>query len=99
MGRQIIRQPDGRYAVFSTETDTITRWDAMEDELVEVFAGWAAEQARKSVREALAHVAAGRPERVYGRPRTMTWEKALSKDRERGGEAWRDFTAEGDTKR
>lgn len=91
MGNQIIRQPDGKYAIFSTFTDTIAYWDATEDEIVEHFADQAAESARTEVREMLIHISAGNPELVYAR-RVMTWEEALEMDRDHGGTAsgeWR----------
>jgi hypothetical protein len=50
MGNQIIKQPDGRYAVFSTETGTVVLRDANEDEVVE----WFEEQARRNTHRALA---------------------------------------------
>lgn len=90
MGNQIIRQPDGLFAVFSTETDTITVYDATEDELVEHFAEEAAERARETVRRTIGHVAAGNPRKVYFQF-AMTWEEALKKDRKHGGEAWQSF--------
>lgn len=90
MGQQIIRQPDGRYAVFSTETETIHVYDATEDELVEWFAERAAEHARQSAREKIALVAAGETRRAYAQF-AMTWDEALTQDRDHGGEAWSAF--------
>ncbi|GAA4626804.1 hypothetical protein GCM10023196_036550 [Actinoallomurus vinaceus] len=87
MGNQIIRQPDGKYAVFSRVSDQLVMWDATEDEVIEYFAEEAAEATRRDVRRKLEHVAAGEPERAYHQF-AMTWEEALRKDREHGGEAW-----------
>ena len=94
MGQQIIKQPNGLYAVFSTNTDTITVWDATEDELVEHFTEQAAEDARQAVRRKLRHVAADEPRKAYHQF-AMTWDEALVHDREHGGEAWRQV--EGDS--
>lgn len=93
MGNQIIKQPDGRYAVFSTSTETITVYDATEDELVEMFAEEAAERARRSVRDTIAKVNSD-PRDAYFQF-TMTWEEALRDDRKHGGDAWKDFDADG----
>ena len=90
MGSQILRQPDGLYAVFSSETDTIVVWDATEDEIVDHFVQIAAERARRDVQRALGHVSAGEPRRAYFQF-TLSWEGALEKDQEHGGEAWEYF--------
>ncbi|GIH91964.1 hypothetical protein ACFFMN_33850 [Planobispora siamensis] len=89
MGYQIIKQPDGHFAVFSSVTDTIIVWDATEDEVVEWFAEQAAERARQDARRALEHVAADEPRRAYFQF-AMTWDEALGRDRKHGGEVWRD---------
>ena len=86
MGNQIIKQPDGRFAIFSSITDTIIVWDATADEIVEYFAEQAAERAREDVRRKIEHVAAGEPRRAYFQF-AMTWEEALATDREFGGDA------------
>ena len=90
MGEQIIRQPDGLYAIFSSVTDSIHFWDATEDEIVEEYAARAATDTRKRVREKIAHVAAGNPRAAYHQF-AMTWEEALAKDRENGGDAHKEF--------
>lgn len=91
MGNQIIKQPDDHYAIFNTNSDTIIVWDATEDEVVEYFVERAAEIARQDVRRTLAQVTSGEPRRAYFQF-AMTWDEALSEDREHGGEAWRDFS-------
>ncbi len=88
MGNQIIRQPDGHFAIFSSNTDTIIVWDATKDEVVEWFVERAAERARQDAQRVIDHVAAGDPRRAYFQF-AMTWEEALATDRERGGEAWK----------
>lgn len=90
MGNQIIKQPDGRYAIFSSITDTIIFWDATEDEVVDYFVEKAAKQARKDTRRVLDHVTVGEPRKAYFQF-VMTWDEALRKDQEHGGEAWTDF--------
>lgn len=88
MGNQIIKQPNGRFAIFSTITDTIIVWDAAKTEIVEWFAESAAESARRDVRRLIGHVAAGNPRKAYYQF-AMTWEEALEEDRKHGGEVWK----------
>ncbi|MEI5032355.1 hypothetical protein RB201_03930 [Streptomyces sp. S1A(2023)] len=85
MGQQIITQPDGRLAVFSSITDTFIVVDAAPDELVEWRAEEAAEQARERTRRELDKVLSGDSESVYHR-RALSWEDAARMDREHGGE-------------
>ncbi|MEU4578958.1 hypothetical protein [Nonomuraea sp. NPDC023979] len=90
MGNQIIRQPSGKYAIFSTYTDTIIVWHATEDEIVEYYAEEAAERARETARRLIGHVAAGEPRKAYHQF-AMTWEEALAEDRKHHGDAWKEF--------
>jgi hypothetical protein len=91
MSQQVIRQPNGKYGVFSSITDTIIVWDATDVELVEWFAEQAAEDARQAARRVLGHVAAGQPRKAYFQF-TLTWEEALESDREHGGTVWQEAT-------
>lgn len=81
MGNQILRQPDGRHAVFSSVTDTITVYDATEEEIIEYFAEAAAERARDDARRTLGFVSAGESRRAYAQF-ALSWEGALDKDRD-----------------
>lgn len=93
MGYQTIRQPDTDpplFAVFSSYTDTIVVWDATAEEIEEWFVEIAVERVRRDVRRNLGRITEGDPRRVYAQF-TMTWDEALAKDREHGGEAWRAF--------
>lgn len=94
MGNQIIRQPDGLFTVFSSNTETIVVYDATEDEVVEWFAERAAAEARRSAREKVTLVAAGDPRQVYFQF-AMTWDEALAADRDHDGDAWREFGPDG----
>lgn len=85
MGQQIIKQPDGRLAVFSSNTDTFIVVDAIPEELIEWRAEEAAEKARQDTRRELDAVLADDPRRVYFQF-AMAWEEAARKDREHGGE-------------
>lgn len=75
MGHQIIRQPDGMLAVFSTGTDSWILYDATPEELIDHYAEGAAERAREDTRRAIAAVEAGEPRRVYYQF-VMTFEEA-----------------------
>lgn len=87
MGEQVVVQPDGRLAVFSSVEDQILVWDATEDEVIERAAENAAEYARVTTRMHVENVRAGRIPRPFG----MTWERALAADEAHGGDAWRYF--------
>jgi hypothetical protein len=78
MGQQIIRQPDGRYAVFESVTDTFIVVDATPEEVVEWRAEEAAEAARERTRAELARVQGS--EQPYHQF-TLSWEEAAARDR------------------
>lgn len=65
MGRQIVRQPDGLFAVWSSNVDDWVIYDATADELIEHFADQAAVEARRRLSVMIEAVEAGEPERVY----------------------------------
>ena len=90
MGQQVIKQPDGRFAVFSTNTDTITVWDATAEEIVQHFVDQAAKDARRHATETVRKVGDGRARAVYHQF-TMSWAEALEKDRDHDGEVHRHF--------
>jgi hypothetical protein len=90
MGNQIIRQPDGEFAIFSTITDTIIMWDATAEDIEQYFVKRAADDASRRVLEILRCVSAGEPNQAYYQF-TMTWDEALKMDEEHGGDAWEKF--------
>lgn len=51
MGRQIIKQPNGKYCIFSSIVDNFTYYDMTEDEIVELWANEEREQIAKRVKE------------------------------------------------
>lgn len=65
MGHQIIKQPDGQLAVWSSNVDDWIVYDATADELVELYVSEAADRARQTIRETVTAVEADEPERVY----------------------------------
>jgi|SRR6185369_1766243 len=90
MGQQIIKQPDGLFAVFSSITDTIHLYDATADEVVDYFVEQQAESTRRQVGAVLGHVAAGEPRKAYYQF-VKTWAEALAADEAHGGDAWREL--------
>ena len=80
MGRQIIRQPDGRYALFSTGTDRWVAWDLTREQYIDRRAEEAAREARADAAELLDDVDAGL---VYA---GYTFEEANAESVENGGE-------------
>lgn len=61
MARQIIKQPDGRYAVWSTIVDDFVAVNVDRDEIIEMFVEGERQRIIQSVDETLEHIAAGRP--------------------------------------
>lgn len=85
MGQQIIKQPDGKLAVFSSITDTFIVVDATPEEIIEWRAEEAAERAREQTRRELDKVLSGDSRGAYFQF-AMTWEEAVEEDRENGGD-------------
>jgi hypothetical protein len=73
MARQIIKQPNGLLAEYSTIVDAFVFVDASEDDLIENAANEAAEEARKRYREAIERAKRGEIRKPFG----LTWEEAL----------------------
>lgn len=85
MGQQIIKQPDGKLAVFSSITDTFIVVDATPEEILDWRAEEAAQAARERTKRELDHVLTGNPRAAYFQF-AMTWEEASRMDREHGGD-------------
>ena len=75
MTHQIIRQPDGRLAVFSTGVDDWIIADATSEELGDYYAERAAKDARKSALDTCDKVLSGNARKVYYQF-AMTYEEA-----------------------
>jgi hypothetical protein len=75
VGHQIIRQPDGKLAVFSSVVDDWILFDASPEELLDYYAGKAAAAARRDTQQVLDAVLAGTPREVYHQF-AMTFEEA-----------------------
>lgn len=80
MSEQIIKQPDGRLAVFSSVTNTFIVVDATPEELVEWRAEEAADKARERTRAEIERVLSGKPRPYF--QFTLTWEEAMRADRD-----------------
>ncbi|MEV7975465.1 hypothetical protein [Streptomyces sp. NPDC086519] len=85
MGQQIIKQPDGRLAVFSSIVDAFIVVDATPEEILDWRAEEAAAKERERTQRELDAVLADDPRRVYFQF-ARTWEEAARLDREHGGE-------------
>lgn len=59
MGRQLIKQPDGLYAVFSTGTDRWVAWDLTREQYIERRVDEAAKEARVDAARLLDDLEAG----------------------------------------
>jgi len=59
MGRQLIRQPDGLYAVFSSGTDQWVAWDLTREQYIERRVEEAAREAREDAARLLDDTDAG----------------------------------------
>lgn len=84
MGHQIIKQPDGRFCVFSTMVDSIVYTDATAEELADLYAVEAAEKARIETRRITDAVRDGRARSIYGQF-AMTYDEALTEHRNHNG--------------
>lgn len=79
MGEQIIRQPDGKLAVFSSIVDASVVVDATPEEIIEWRAENAADAARARTEGELRRVA--NTDKPYAQF-TLSWEEAAAMDRE-----------------
>lgn len=73
MGQQIIQQPDGRYALWSTVVDNFILRDVTPDQIIAYRVARARHEIETEVRNTVAELASG------GKPYfqfTMTWEEA-----------------------
>ena len=78
MGQQIIKQPNGLYAVFSSITDTIIMWNFTADDLIEYYVKEARKRITRDVQDTIAELnAGGKPYYQF----TMTWTEALKTSR------------------
>jgi len=81
MGLQLLKQPDGNYAIFSSYSDTLVGLSYTREELVEKFAKEAADEARRQIENILDKVEANDPKDPPYYQFTMNWEEALKSHR------------------
>lgn len=78
MGRQIITQPDGLYAIFSTSSDAFEHYDMTKEEVIDLFTSEAAEEASRRTSEILRQLEDSGPRSVY-RQFAETFDEAYDK--------------------
>jgi hypothetical protein len=84
MGHQVIKQPDGLYAIFSSFSDTWIVYDAPRQEVIDYYAEKAAREARESTARLLDDVDEN-PRKAYCQF-AMTFAEANAKSKAHGGE-------------
>jgi hypothetical protein len=84
MGHQIIKQPDGLYAIFSSVVDSWIVYDATRQDVIDYYAEKAAEDARRSAARTLDQVDEN-PRGAYYQF-TMTFAEANATSKAHGGE-------------
>lgn len=87
MGSQILRQPNGLFALFSSNSDRIIVTDATREEILDHFVGLAVQDTIRGVSQVLDHVESGHPDQAYYQF-ALTWDQAVTRDREHGGDVW-----------
>jgi hypothetical protein len=80
VGHQVIKQPDGRLAIFSDGVEDWIITDATQQEIEDYYADKAADRARESARETCEAVLAGNASNIYCQF-TMTYEGAMRRSR------------------
>lgn len=86
MGHQIIRQPNGKWAVFSSVVDDFVLLDATRDDIVEMRVQDARETIEREIDQKIAALEAG--QRAYFQF-TMSWDEACKWAREVHGPKWK----------
>lgn len=81
MAKQIIKQPNGKFAIFSSGTDTFHYTNLTAEEVEEHFVRRAIETTRDEIRDILENVKNDQPGKVYYQFAT-TWEDAVRMDKE-----------------
>ena len=81
MGQQIIKQPDGKYALFSSVVNSFVMVDATREEMIGYFGNKAKKEAESVTAKVIVDLEAGkRPYYQF----TMSWEEASKKQKENG---------------
>jgi hypothetical protein len=80
MGHQIIKQPNGLLAIYSNGVDAWVMWNMTPKQVVHYYAKRAAQSARESAQDAVNHVMADEPNKVYCQF-TMTFAEANARSK------------------
>lgn len=88
MGQPVVRQPNGQFAIFSTERDTFVAWNRPREYILSYFETYAAERERENVTRLLDQLESN--ENPYGHL-AYSWEELLALDRDHGGIAWKEL--------
>ena len=83
MGSQIIRQPDGRLAIFSTVSESLVAVDLDDEQVVAWFIGEAVERAEHDARRMINRVRDPENRRPYHQF-TLTYDEAVRMHRQTG---------------
>jgi hypothetical protein len=84
MSYQVIKQPDGKLAIFSSETDSWEAWNLTPRKAAKWFAGQAAQEAGARAQRVIDAVLHGEP--PYSRQAALTFAEANARSRHYGGE-------------
>lgn len=90
MGYQVIKQPDGQLAIWSSYTDGWAAVDCTAEDVTTFFVDRAAADARRDAERIIGHVLAGEPEKAYYQF-AMTFEEADAEAHD--GEKYADIPA------
>lgn len=88
MGQPIVRQPDGKFAIFSAERDTFVALNRSREYVILYFEELVAQRERANIEQLLDRLEAG--ENPYGHL-AYSWEEMLALDRDHGGTAWQEL--------
>ncbi len=77
MGLQIIKQPDGRFCVWSQSISSLVLRDATEHEVVRFFVNRETDRVRGEVKEVLNNLRNGQPQRSYFQ-HTLTYQDVVA---------------------
>lgn len=83
MSWQIIKQPNGKYALWSSVVDNFVMYDATEQDIIDEFVDRERERVQRNVQEILDKIKAG--EKAYYQF-TMSFDEAIETIRERHGD-------------
>ena len=84
MGQQIVKQPNGKYCLFSSVVDSVTYYNMSAEEIIEVWTEEARKEYERKVKEAIEQLEAG------GKPYcqfTKTFDECIETIKEIHGEA------------